>query len=156
MSDFGTGKLRRPKRPKMVFVVLGIAVALGLAIVAAVLVQNRNAKIAEAESWNVQGAPCPELTAAAFAAGHMVAPKKFTYDAFTLGRASGHVSCNQVGAGGGHKLGAVLVCQFTSPTMMTVKTPAGAFFYNPGVGRPASVVIEKNLPRCVMASNFRL
>jgi hypothetical protein len=156
MSDFGAGKLRRPKRPKMVFVVLAIAAAIGLAIVSAVLVQNRNAKIAEAESWNVQGAPCPELTQAAFEAGHMAARKKFTYDAFTLGRASGHVDCNQVGAGGGHKLGAVLVCQFTSPIMMTVKTPAGEYFYNIGVGHPASVVIEKNVPRCVMASNFRM
>ena len=150
MSDFGQ-KPRRPRRPKMVFIVLGGAVAIALAIVGTVLKLDRDARIAEAERWNIQGAPCPELTRAAFEAGRMVAPKKFTYDAFTLGRASGHVDCNQVGAGGGHKLGAVLVCQFTSPIMMTVKTPAGEYFYSTGVGRPASVIIEKNVPRCVLS-----
>jgi len=101
MSDFGQ-KPRRPRRPKMVFIVLGGAVAIALAIVGTVLKLDRDARIAEAERWNIQGAPCPELTRAAFEAGRMVAPKKFTYDAFTLGRASGHVDCNQVGAGGGH------------------------------------------------------
>ena len=48
------------------------------------------------------------------------------------------------------------VCQFTSPAALTAKTKAGMFYFLPGVGKPATLIIQHDQPRCVLASKFTL
>lgn len=154
-SDFGDRRRRAPRRSLQVWVVLVATIGLSLAIVGAVLVRNRNSQIAEAQALAVDGPPCASLTTEGFRAARLVAPLVFAYDQLRFGRAAGHVSCSQVGEKGGTAFGAVTVCQFTSPAALTVKTPKGSWFFLPGIGHPATIFVDKDVPRCVLASKFR-
>jgi hypothetical protein len=58
--------------------------------------------------------------------------------------------------GGGTGLTHDQMCQFTSPSVLAVTTPKGTFYFNPGVGQPASLIIEHDQPRCILASRFTL
>lgn len=122
--------------------------------------QRRDA--AERVYWSVSGAPCPTLTAAAFTAARLKAPRAFdyggsragtlTYGVVRFGRFAGHVACNQRPNG----LHTRVICQFSSPAALTVKTTNGVAYYVPGVGRPATIIVDRDVPRCAMASNFTL
>lgn len=117
---------------------------------------RRAANIGTAEAWDIKGPPCPAATAEDWAAKHEVAPKTFDYDGDTLGRLAGDASCSDVQDKGGKGLGVLKVCQFTSPGALTVKTKAGMFYFLPGIGNPATIVIREGRPRCVLASKFTL
>ena len=119
-------------------------------------VKHRHANVDIAKAWNIQGPPCPAVTATDWAAKHQAAPKTFDYAGDTLGRVAGHVSCQDVMASGGQGLVQNQVCQFTSPAALKITTPKGDFYFLPGVGQPATIVIEHDLPRCVLASKFTL
>ncbi len=122
--------------------------------------QRRDAD--EAAYWNITGPPCPSLTGEAFRAARLKAPRAFdyggsragtlTYGVVRFGRFAGHASCNQAPNG----LHTRLICQFTSPAALRIRTARGEVFYVPGVGRPATVIVDRDVPRCVMASNFTL
>ncbi len=111
---------------------------------------------ATAKAWNIQGAACPALSQAEFTANRYTALKTFDYDGIAIGRAAGDASCSDVKDSGGKGFLNDKVCQFTSPATLTVISKAGSFFFVPGVGQPASLVIHHDTPRCVMASNFTL
>ena len=89
-------------------------------------------------------------------ARHYRLPKTFDYDGVTLGRVAGDVSCSDVKDDGGKGFGTDKVCQFTSPATLTVATPVGVTYYEPGVGQPATLSIHRDVPRCVLASKFTL
>ena len=143
---------------------LGLAHTIGAVVVITVsagqltfnFVRDREAHVATARAWDIQGPPCPSLTAAQFTAQRYSAAKTFDYDGVTLGRHAGHASCSDVREAGGKGLFADKVCQFTSPAVLTVTTPAGAFFFVPGPGQPTTLIIHRDVPRCVMASKFTL
>jgi hypothetical protein len=117
--------------------------------------QHKNVGVAQA--WDIQGPPCPSLSQADFEARGFRAPKTFDYDGILIGRNAGAVSCADVKQGGGKGLFIDRVCQFTSAAAITVKTPKGAgFYFTPGVGKGATIVIHDGAPRCVMASKFTL
>jgi hypothetical protein len=117
--------------------------------------RGRNVDIATAQDWDIQGAPCPQLTQAAWTAQRQRVSKVFDYDGVKLGRWSGDASCSDVHAKGGKAAFAIdKVCQFTNPMALSVVSPAGTFYFLPGVGQPATVVIHRDLPRCVLASKF--
>jgi hypothetical protein len=155
-SEFGARRRSAPRKSLRIWAVILMGVSLMIAVVAAVLVKNRDQKLAEARAWTVAGRACPVLTAEAFAAARLAAPKMFEYDGVTFGRAAGHVDCNEIGAKGGSALGVTIVCQFTSPAALTVQTPKGRFHYNPGIGKPVSVMVDKGEPRCVLGGHFKL
>jgi hypothetical protein len=138
--------------------VIGAVAVVGAAalLVAFEGVRDRNAAVALAKKWDVQGPPCPAMTKAEFGAKHELAPKTFDYDGTTLGRVAGDVSCSDIKDNAGKGLGTDKVCQFTSPATLTVTTPAGRFFFLPGPGQPATIHIHKDVPTCVMASAFTL
>jgi hypothetical protein len=117
--------------------------------------RGRNTDIATAKAWAIDGPPCPELTAAQWAAKHEQAPKIIDYDGVKLGRWAGDASCSDVHAGGGTAAFTIdKVCQFTNPMTLTVVSKAGTFYFLPDVGQPASLILHKDRPRCVMASKF--
>jgi len=142
----------------------GIAHAIGAVVVVTAgaglltfqFVKDRNAHIATARAWNIQGPPCPAMTEAEFTAKRYTALKTFPYDDAVIGRTAGDASCSDIKESGGKGLGTDRVCQFTSPATLTVVTPAGRWFFVPGAGQPSTLIIHKDAPRCVMASNFTL
>ncbi|HEX3367294.1 hypothetical protein [Phenylobacterium sp.] len=138
--------------------VIGAIVVVGAAalLVTSQAVRDRNAAIALAKKWDIQGPPCPAMSETEFNTKHEVAPKTFDYDGVTLGRIAGDVSCSDVKDDGGRGFGTDKVCQFTSPAALTVASPAGRFFFVPGPGQPATLRIHKNVATCVMASKFTL
>jgi hypothetical protein len=138
--------------------VIGAVVVTGVVIAGAALeiAKDRNANIATAKAWDIQGPPCPTLTPAQWTAAHQAAPKSFDFDGTTLARWSGDASCADVHDKGGKGFGVDKVCQFANPLVIRVTSPAGTFYFNPGIAQPATVTIHKNVPRCVMASKFTL
>jgi hypothetical protein len=142
----------------------GVAHIIGGAIVSTLAVgaltfeyvRDRAGHVAVAKAWDIQGPPCPALTEAEFTAKRWAAPKVFDYDGVKLGRAAGDASCSDVKTRGGKGFGTDKVCQFTSPAALTVVSKAGRYFFLPGVGQPSTLIIHKDVPRCVMASNFTL
>jgi hypothetical protein len=131
-----------------------IAVTAGVGFLGYEFARDRNAHIATAKAWDIRGAPCPEVSAAAWTARRLKAPKVFDYDGTQLGRWSGDASCSDVKDKGGKGFGTDKVCQFTNPTVLTVVSPAGSFHYEPGIGQPATLSLHKDVPRCVLASKF--
>jgi hypothetical protein len=133
-----------------------VVITAGAALLTVQFVKDRNAHIATAKAWDIQGPPCPALSEAEFTAKRYTALKTFDYDGIAIGRAAGDASCSDVKDSGGKGFLNDKVCQFTSPATLTVTSKAGSFFFVPGVGQPASLVIHHDTPRCVMASNFTL
>jgi hypothetical protein len=76
----------------------------------------------------------------------------FDYNGVTFGRDFGNADCSVAAAEGTLGLGSYDVCQFTGPAVLYVRTPRGAFYYQPGVGRRATVMTPNGAPRCVMAA----
>lgn len=117
-------------------------------------VRGRDVDIATSRAWSIEGPPCPQLTAADWAARRQKAPKVFDYDGTQFGRWAGDASCSDVKTHGGTGFGVDKICQFTNPVALTVVSPAGAFYFLPGVGQPATLAIHKDVPRCVLSSKF--
>lgn len=133
-----------------------VVITAGIGLVTFELVRDRDANVATAQTWDIQGPPCLALTQAEFTAKHLLAPRTFNYDGATLGRWSGDASCSDVKAGGGKGLRTDRICQFANPTVLTVATPAGRWFYNIGVAQPATLAIHRDRPKCVLAGKFTL
>jgi len=118
--------------------------------------KERGASVATARAWDIKGPPCPALSAADWTAKRYKAEKHFDYDGIDIGRHAGDASCSDVKDHGGTGFGTIRVCQFTSPAVLTVTSKKGAFYFVPGIGQLASLIIEDDVPRCVMASNYTL
>ena len=137
----------------------GVAVAVGLCLSAALAfgiydwLNDRAEQIAVAEHWTVAGAPCPQVSAAAFRAYGVEPRQTYDYDDITWARAHGDVVCHDVRYGGGKGWGDYPVCQFNHPEVLTLITPGGAFHFAPGVGKPATVSVPHGRPRCVIGAN---
>lgn len=150
--DFGA--VRRWGLAHVIGAVVVLTAAIGL--ITFQFVRDRNAHISTAKAWDIQVPPCPAFTEAEFQAKRYTALKTFDYDGTTIGRTAGDASCSDVKDAGGKGLGTDKVCQFTSPATLTVVSPAGRWFFVPGAGQPSTLIIHRDVPRCVMASNFTL
>jgi hypothetical protein len=137
-------------------IVAAVIITAGIGFLTLQLVKDRSANVARAKAWNIQGPPCPALTQADWAAKHYEAKKAMEYGGAVIGRAAGDADCSEVHENGGKGLGIDLVCQFTSPAALSVSSKAGTFFFTPGIGQPATLIIHHDTPRCVMASKFTL
>lgn len=104
----------------------------------------------------IAGPPCPAVSAAAFQsalqAQGLALKYVFDFNGDTFGRAIGDGDCDVAAARGSGGLGSYDVCQFTSPTVLYVRTGRGQFFFLPGVGHKASVMTPGGIARCVMAA----
>ena len=118
--------------------------------------RQREAALFRAQEAAVGGPPCPQLTAAEFAARKLKAPKATQYEGVIFARQFGHMDCSTLRYGGGWGTKTYPVCQFTSPYALRIVTPKGEWFYAPGPGQPATVGAPHGQARCVMASNFNL
>lgn len=104
----------------------------------------------------VAGPPCPAVSAAAFQQALKVQQLKlkyvFNFNGDVFARAIGDADCDVATAKGTAGLGSYDVCEFTSPTVLSVQTRKGEFFFLPGVGHKATVTTADGIGRCVLAA----
>lgn len=146
---------QRRRRRQVVFT--GAIVGLGIVAFTASQVPGylkRHGEAAQlAKDWTLTGPPCPTVTADAFQAQGLKAPKGFEYGGVRMYRQFGHVSCVKLKAKDGEEYP---VCQFTSPANLKVTTSKGDAYFAPGLGKPATVSTQGGVARCVVAGNFSL
>ena len=129
------------------------AVGVGV-IVLAVGNHLRRATIIEQSTANLpagamEGEPCAVMTKAEYEARGAKAAHAFITHDIRYERRYGHADCSIVKAGGaGNDF--VPVCQFSGPAQVVVTTDKGAFYFAPGVGRPATVATRDGVPTCVI------
>ncbi len=150
-SDFGV-RARKKTAP-----VLPIVAILAVVLAAAVLAGwwlPRSREIAKAEAWTFTGAPCPSVSAQAFAAWVVKPRESFEFGDITFARGYGHASCEEITNDGGKGFGRHPVCQFTAPAVLHVTTKRGDFYFITQTG-PATVAVEHGVASCVRAARFR-
>lgn len=97
----------------------------------------------------LEGEPCAVMTKAEYEARGAKAAHAFITNDIRYERRYGHADCSIVKAGGaGNDF--VPVCQFSGPAQVVVTTDKGAFYFAPGVGRPATVATRDGVPTCVI------
>jgi hypothetical protein len=97
--------------------------------------------------WSVSGPPCPETSRDAFAAG--LQPRyEFDFNEVSFARAYGEADCRAYG----DTISSYRKCMFSSPGVVRVTAGAREAFYTPGIGKPATVTVEKDHISCVIAS----
>ena len=132
---------------------LGAAIVVGMVATGiAAHLRRANAIAASAASVDpavLAGDPCPTLTKADYEARGAKAKQAFITNDIRYDRRYGHADCSIVKAGGaGNDF--VPVCQFSGPAQLVVTTGKGAFYFAPGVGRPATVATRDGVPTCVI------
>lgn len=152
-KDFGAAPAKRPWGWHL----FGVAVWIGL--VAAIVItktnRDRAAAIIDAKAWTITGPPCPKLSPAEAARWPYQPREGFYYADVEFGFAAGHVACAQIHDDGGRSLfHGHVVCQFTSPAVVSVRTDETRAFFTPGLGRRATVSTQGGVARCVMAGDF--
>ena len=138
---------------------LWLGVALGAALTAAILARNWSYhRSLELEQGWVSAAPaCPAISAAAYAARNYLTRERTTdYDGATLARQFGHVMCKEIDTPGRWGFVTHPVCQFTSPTAIRVRRGEVEAFFEPGIGKLATVSLGPGRPRCVLSGQFTL
>jgi len=135
---------------------LGILPA--LAIVGAILVVNAtyHRRKELAQGWAGDLPACPVLSATAYAAkGYPAGERAIVYDAVTFTRQFGHVMCADADTRGALGFLSHPVCQFTGPTAIRIKAGKAQAFFEPGIGRLATVSVERGRARCALGGKFK-
>jgi hypothetical protein len=136
-----------------------ISLALGAAVVGAILVRNwsYHRQVERVQGWVADAPGCAVVSAAEYASrGYRARERSTEYDGVTFGRQFGHVICKDVDTPGGWGFVTHPVCQFTSPTAIRVQRGRSETFFEPGPGRRATVSIRSGRPACRLSSKFSL
>lgn len=145
--------------PRFLYLHLGaaaIALGVGSAMMKPDLTRERAQWVAEAKAWTIAGPPCPTRPAAAADPWPYGRQPDFGYAGANFRYAYGHVACLEIHDDGGRSATqGHAVCQFTSPAMVAVTVGKTLTVFEPGLGRRATVTVEKGAPRCVVAGDFR-
>lgn len=154
------GRGRRMRLTAGQKITLAVAAALAVAVTIYVFggayLKDRREALVLARDWTITGPPCPSLTREQFESRKLKAPKTTDYAGVTLARQFGHVTCSPLRYGDGWGLSHYVVCQFTSPNVLRVTTKKGDWYFEPGMGRPATISTPRDQASCVLASKFRL
>jgi hypothetical protein len=129
-----------------------------LAIVAAILAVNAtyHRRKELAQGWAGDLPACPTLSPAAYAAKHYPAGERaIVYDEVTFTRQFGHVMCADADTRGALGFLSHPVCQFTGPSAVRVKAGKTEAFFEPGIGRLATVSVERGHARCALGGKFK-
>jgi hypothetical protein len=113
-------------------------------------------RVRDAREWRIDGPPCPRSSLAQFVGNHHKGPRSFQYEGVTFFRRYGHVECAPIYEKDGRSDRFHPVCQFTGPGDLMVRTARGDFYFQPGVGHPATVSAGPGDPTCVMATKITL
>ncbi len=121
-KDFYTDAQRRARITRIMLIIVGIGIALG--VVSLMVLEKKKkdvaiaASTASAQAWKLAGPPCPTATTAEFAHHAERAKKVFDFNGDVYARRGGHVDCNLTAVKGVKD--PVPVCQFTSPQAISV------------------------------------
>jgi hypothetical protein len=147
---------RKTGRAKRLNPIMVLGVLIGLtfltAAVSLTLRQERQKDMAKAATWDLDGAPCPTLDAAAFAAKRFNPRQRHQYADIQFGRESGLVSCTDVAADGGRSMSKrVRICHFPAPGGLVATYGGKTTYYDVGFARQATVSIKdgETTLRCV-------
>jgi hypothetical protein len=137
-----------------VFVAAVFAVCVAVAVWS---LRQQSAQIAEVTADThaeaIVGPPCPQVVNARYR--QPLSPvNAFDWNGVRFGRRFGEAECSAVAhkslLGNGYEH----LCQFSSPAVLSVVTPKGAFYFEPGLGQEVSVFVADGVARCVMASPY--
>ena len=142
--------LRFPFWVVIAVILVGVITAVGLSMYDRVL--NVRDAANESGAGAVASPPCPSVSRADFMARKLETRFTTEFNGITIARRFGNVSCSETPAKGGFGLKSYAVCQFTSPDVLAVQTAKGTWYFNPGIGRKASLLMDRDAPRCVMAA----
>jgi hypothetical protein len=154
VRDFGAPRVGG-EGARLTTPMLAAAVVAGiLAVISWSIVQQSDEirqSTAEAHVQNIVGPPCPPVAT-------LTRPYRpvnvFDFDGVAFGRRFGASECSAVARKSLLGNGYQLVCQFSSPAVLSVKTGRGLFYFEPGVGQAATLFVADGTPRCVLASPY--
>ena len=137
---------------------LWLGILPGLAIVAAILAVNaayhRQKEVSQ--GWAGGLLACPAISAAAYSAkGYPAGERATRFDEVTFARQFGHVMCDEADDAGAFGFRSHPVCQFTGPTAIRIKAGATEAFFEPGIGKLATVSVERGRARCALGGKFQ-
>ena len=104
--------------------------------------------------WTVSGPACPSVTAADVQALDLANHTPFAFASMRGSMASGIVSCTVLDLAEGRPTPPYTVCQFSAPFVIALTTPRGQVYFEPGVGRKATVSLRNGQPSCVMGAKL--
>ncbi len=107
---------------------------------------------AQGNAVGIAGPPCPTVSRAQFMAQGLQTRWVSNFNGVVVGRRFGEVSCSEVAKAGGMGVASFPVCQFNAPDVLAVRTAKGMFYFRPGVGRKASILVTDGAPRCILAA----
>lgn len=143
---------RKSPVPKAIFIVTLVAVGVAT-LIGTNMVRRARAVAGATEAAGLNGLSAPPCPMVLRWSGRPP-QKAFEFNGITFARRFGHADCHAVAVRpGGRDFDPV--CQFTGPDVLEITTPKGGFRFAPGVGQPATVVVRRGLPECVMASRFK-
>ncbi len=103
------------------------------------------------EPVKLAGAPCAVLEPAAFQALGITPEESMRLGTATVRFRFGRAKCEATGSSGGGWDSGEPVCHFSSPSLLHVTTAGGGeFYFDPGVGQPASLLVGAEEARCVL------
>jgi hypothetical protein len=141
----------RPRLPMAAF--LGAAGA-SLALAAVVMAREGGGEAALAGLGRISGAPCPSVVQSA-SAELLKADQAFEFMGVDFGRRFGDADCDGVYTRDARAQRTYpIVCQFSNPAILTVRTVRGLYAFKPGQGRMATVSVSGGAARCVLASPY--
>lgn len=137
--------------------IIALMVAATVAGVAAWSVVQQRRQIAEATADThaeaIVGPACPEVRGAAFRLP--VKPDRlFDFDGVSFGRRFGQADCSAIARKSALGVGYEVLCQFSGPAVLSVRTARGMAYFEPGSGRAASVFVRDGAARCVLSSPY--
>ena len=151
--DYGGPKGRSGYSPTTGYIVVGVLALAGAgAWIGASMHDDAVVAKAHAAAWNVAGPPCPQITAA-WLQVLKITPIPFAYESIRGTRAHGDVNCEFVEYDGPRHTAPFPVCQFSAPLALTLATPTGDVYFEPGAGKPATLSMPDGKLRCVIGAS---
>ena len=149
-KDYGFRAKRRASKGVIASMVGGLIVVAAL-IGGFLLANQKNTDAtfaAYAFKYGVGGPPCRQVNTTQLAADGPTPTHVTDYGGMHLMRAFGDVECNEIGS----KTGRLKLCHFSSPGSLSAQAGQQSLIYLPGLGQPASVIIdEAGKLSCVLA-----
>jgi hypothetical protein len=155
MPTYYGGRGRKDPR-RIVWIGAAIGLTLAAAGLAVVFRYLHTSGSGLAEDWTIKGPPCPSISAGDYGQRYASRERTKEFDGDLYARQAGHMSCRAVPEPGGLGFATHPVCQFTSPVALRVQTRGGAAFFEPGIGRRATVSQAHGRATCVIGGNFTL
>lgn len=151
--DYGALRRRAGFNATTGYILAGVVGLAGAGVwTATIMRSDASAAKAHAAAWTVTGPPCPQITAA-WLQMLKITPIPFAYESIRGTRAHGDVNCEFVEYDGQRHTAPFPVCQFSAPLALTLATPTGDVYFEPGAGKPATVSMPDGKLRCVIGAS---